>query len=96
MTTGTQAPPHSESSATAVSTWVRSWGASPQSLHDSVGAVEPFENATLRQVVRMSGGGRSIRIRIGNEYGTAPLSSTPAEWGSRIRTEESKPEPTRY
>ncbi|WP_157254419.1 SGNH/GDSL hydrolase family protein [Nonomuraea typhae] len=53
--------------------WVRTWGASPQSPDNSVAFVEPFENATLRQVVRVSGGGHSVRIRISNEYGTAPL-----------------------
>ena len=42
--------------------WVRTWGASPQSPDNSVMAVEPFGNATLRQIVRIS-----------NEYGTTPL-----------------------
>ncbi|MEO3874696.1 SGNH/GDSL hydrolase family protein [Nonomuraea sp. B12E4] len=53
--------------------WVRTWGASPQAPNNSVSFIEPFENATLRQIVRVSGGGRRVRIRISNEYGTAPL-----------------------
>jgi lysophospholipase L1-like esterase len=53
--------------------WVRSWGASPQAPEGSVMAVAPFEDATLRQVVRVSGGGRRVRVRVSNEYGTAPL-----------------------
>ncbi|MFE3546182.1 SGNH/GDSL hydrolase family protein [Nocardia sp. NPDC059177] len=53
--------------------WVRTWGASPQAPDSSVSFVEPFENATLRQVVRISGGGHHLRIRISNEYGIAPL-----------------------
>ena len=53
--------------------WVRTWGASPQAPESSVIAVEPFGDATLRQVVRISGGGRRVRIRISNEYGTTPL-----------------------
>lgn len=53
--------------------WVRTWGASPQAPDDSVAGVDPFENATLRQVVRVSGGGRRVRARVSNEYGTAPL-----------------------
>lgn len=53
--------------------WVRTWGASPQAPDNSVSFVEPFENATLRQIVRISGGGHRVRIRISNEYGTAPL-----------------------
>ncbi|MGI5438121.1 SGNH/GDSL hydrolase family protein [Streptomyces shenzhenensis] len=53
--------------------WVRTWGASPQAPDNSVTSVEPFENATLRQIVRLSGGGSRIRIRLSNEYGTAPV-----------------------
>ncbi|MEV0616299.1 SGNH/GDSL hydrolase family protein [Nonomuraea sp. NPDC050404] len=53
--------------------WVRTWGASPQAPDNSVSFIEPFENATLRQIVRISGGGRRVRVRISNEYGTAPL-----------------------
>ncbi len=53
--------------------WVRTWGASPQAPDSSVAALEPFENATLRQVVRISGGGHSVRIRISNEYGSDAL-----------------------
>ncbi|MGY1433625.1 GDSL-type esterase/lipase family protein [Streptomyces reniochalinae] len=53
--------------------WVRTWGASPQASDNSVSALDAFENATLRQLVRISGGGERIRIRLSNEYGTAPL-----------------------
>ncbi|MEU7370999.1 GDSL-type esterase/lipase family protein [Streptomyces hygroscopicus] len=59
--------------APAAAAWVRTWGAAPQAPDNSVSSVEPFENATLRQVVRISGGGHHLRIRISNEYGTAPL-----------------------
>lgn len=53
--------------------WVRTWGAAPQAPDNSVTSVEPFEDATVRQVVRVSGGGRRLRVRVSNEYGTAPL-----------------------
>ncbi|KAA0921347.1 SGNH/GDSL hydrolase family protein [Streptomyces apricus] len=53
--------------------WVRTWGASPQAPDSSVSSVDPFENATLRQIVQVSGGGRRVRIRLSNEYGTAPV-----------------------
>jgi lysophospholipase L1-like esterase len=53
--------------------WVRTWGAAPQSPGSAVAALDPFEDATLRQVVRLSGGGRRLRIRVTNEYGVAPL-----------------------
>lgn len=53
--------------------WVRTWGASPQAPDDSVSGVDAIENVTLRQIVRVSGGGRRLRIRLSNEYGTAPV-----------------------
>ncbi|TXS05164.1 SGNH/GDSL hydrolase family protein [Streptomyces sp. col6] len=53
--------------------WVRTWGASPQAPDDSVSSIDAFENATLRQFVRISGGGRRIRVRLSNEYGTERL-----------------------
>jgi hypothetical protein len=56
--------------------WVRSWGASPQSAHDGLGSLDdhpPLADVTLRQVVRISGGGRRVRIRFTNEFGTAPF-----------------------
>jgi lysophospholipase L1-like esterase len=57
--------------------WVQTWGASP--LQPTLVAapfapVSPsFNDVTLRQVVRISAGGRKVRIRISNEYGAAPL-----------------------
>jgi lysophospholipase L1-like esterase len=64
--------------------WVRTWGASPQAPDSSVIAVEPFGNATLCQVVRISGGGRRVRIRISNEYGTTPLTIGAAHIGLAV------------
>lgn len=60
----------------ASSTWVRSWGAAPQAPSAAVGpfpATPTFHNQTVRQVVRLSGGGDQVRIRLTNEYGDAPL-----------------------
>src|SRR6185312_1312677 len=57
-------------------TWVRSWGASPQAPMAALGpflASPTFHDVTLRQVVRLSGGGKQVRIRFTNEFGTAPL-----------------------
>ena len=53
--------------------WVRTWGASPQSPDSSVAALDPIENVTLRQVVRISGGGHRVRIRLSNEFGPSPI-----------------------
>ncbi|MFS8201936.1 SGNH/GDSL hydrolase family protein [Streptomyces sp. CWNU-52B] len=61
--------------------WVRTWGASPQAPDAATVAVEPFADATLRQVVRVSGGGRQLRVRFTNEYGTTPLTIGAARVG---------------
>ncbi len=56
--------------------WARSWGASPQAPTPSGGAFPgspTFHDQTIRQVVRLSGGGRQVRIRFTNEFGTAPI-----------------------
>ncbi|MFE2373713.1 SGNH/GDSL hydrolase family protein [Streptomyces sp. NPDC059398] len=53
--------------------WVRTWGAAPHAPIDAFGPLPSFADTTLRQVVRISGGGRQVRLRITNEYGTEPL-----------------------
>jgi lysophospholipase L1-like esterase len=66
------------------SSWVRSWGASPQAAHDGLGSLDdhpPLTDVTLRQVVRISGGGRRVRIRFTNEFGTAPFTIGAAQVG---------------
>ncbi|NUP00381.1 MAG: SGNH/GDSL hydrolase family protein [Nonomuraea sp.] len=64
--------------------WVRSWGASPQAAHDGLGSMDdhpPLAGVTLRQVIRISGGGRRVRVRFTNEYGTAPFTIGAARVG---------------
>ncbi|WP_330275950.1 SGNH/GDSL hydrolase family protein [Lentzea sp. NBC_00516] len=58
--------------------WVRTWGTSPQ-MTDAV-----FADVTLRQEVRISGGGRRVRVRFTNEYGTAPLTIGAARLGVAV------------
>ncbi|WP_305782488.1 SGNH/GDSL hydrolase family protein [Symbioplanes lichenis] len=56
--------------------WVRGWGASPQAPHDGLGSLDgrpPLSDVTVRQVLRIGGGGRRVRVRFTNEYGTTPL-----------------------
>jgi lysophospholipase L1-like esterase len=48
--------------------WVGSWGASPAFANGP-----EITNQTIRQVVRLSLGGRAVRIRLSNEMGTSPL-----------------------
>jgi lysophospholipase L1-like esterase len=57
--------------ATKDARWVATWGAAP----DSPGP--PLKAQTLRQIIRTSIGGSSLRIRLSNLFGTAPLSIGP-------------------
>jgi lysophospholipase L1-like esterase len=56
--------------AKAPARWIAIWAAPPA---PSTPASKSLENQTVRQVVRISAGGRRVRIRLSNEYGTKPL-----------------------
>ena len=54
--------------------WVGTWASSPQPVDKSSAPPEPgLANTTLRQVVRVSIGGKQIRVRLSNAFGNAPL-----------------------
>lgn len=58
--------------------WVASWSASPQPTWDAGfvlpnGAPPRLRDQTLRQVARLSVGGRRVRIALSNAYGEAPV-----------------------
>jgi lysophospholipase L1-like esterase len=59
------------------SAWVGSWAASQQ-LPEPQNSLEPddLRNATLRQIVHLSIGGRTLRVHLSNVFGTAPLHLT--------------------
>ena len=63
----------------ALPQWVATWAAAPQQPVDPLLAGAPaetprsFSGQTIRQVVRISAGGRAFRVRLTNEYGAAPL-----------------------
>jgi lysophospholipase L1-like esterase len=60
--------------------WTGTWGASPQS--DFFFTPGPsFSNQTIRQIVRISAGGRLVRVRLSNEYGAQPLAVGTAHIG---------------
>jgi lysophospholipase L1-like esterase len=54
--------------------WVASWGAAQQ-LPEPANelAAEHWRDASLRQIVHLTLGGKRFRVRISNAYGTAPL-----------------------
>ena len=63
-----------ESSASPRDHWVASWGAAQMPAEgQNVLPSEPRRNATLRQIVRLSLGGSSMRVRVSNAFGTQPL-----------------------
>ena len=56
--------------------WVGTWAASPQ-MPAAENGISPadagFENQTVRIIARVSIGGKEVRVRLSNEYGTAPV-----------------------
>ena len=57
----------SASSPAAAARWVASWAASPMS------GTTGFSNQTVRNIVYTSVGGSSLRVRLSNTFGSAPL-----------------------
>ena len=54
--------------------WVATWAASPQGVRLSgTPSVKAFAGQTVRQVVRVSMGGDTVRVRLTNEFGQVPL-----------------------
>lgn len=53
--------------------WVGTWATSPMNVWAGDAVLYGFHNQTVRQVVRISKGGRRFRIRFTNEYGTARI-----------------------
>ncbi|MGW6007743.1 SGNH/GDSL hydrolase family protein [Streptomyces sp. NPDC055210] len=72
-TTSTTPTGTTPATTTAEEAWVRTWGAAPHAPIEEFGPLPTFADTTLRQVVRISGGGSRVRVRLTNEYGTEPL-----------------------
>jgi lysophospholipase L1-like esterase len=49
--------------------WVGTWSASPQAASSPVA----LKDQTIRQIVRVSIGGKQVRVRLSNAYGAGPL-----------------------
>ena len=55
--------------------WVGTWGTAPQLVEPGNNPPSPgLSNNTLRQIVRVSIGGDSVRVRFSNEFSTTPVS----------------------
>lgn len=60
--------------ATAGGSWIGSW-ASSQQIPEPANALprEALQDATLRQIVHLTVGGKELRVRLSNAFGTGPL-----------------------
>jgi lysophospholipase L1-like esterase len=72
-----------ESSAVSRTTWTAGWSTSmtapaPDSFSGPNWSRDGFTNHSLRQVIRITGGGSSLRLRFSNHFGTRPLRITGA------------------
>jgi lysophospholipase L1-like esterase len=53
--------------------WVTTWGCGPQLTEPGNLPPAPLANATLRQFVHTTIGGKQLRVRFSNAYGTSPV-----------------------
>ena len=53
--------------------WIATWTASPMNVWAADMVVPGFYNQTIREIARISVGGRRLRIRLSNEFGSAPI-----------------------
>src|SRR5262245_56505971 len=58
---------------TTMADWIGTWATSPMNVWPGDAVLYGFHNQTVRQVVRISKGGRRFRVRFSNEYGTSPI-----------------------
>lgn len=65
------APDAAPARHSAGTTWVGSWATVPTTV--PAGTAGTFEDQTLREIVHLSIGGDTVRIRLSNEFGGTPL-----------------------
>ncbi|MDM0112005.1 SGNH/GDSL hydrolase family protein [Variovorax sp. J22R133] len=63
--------------------WVATWSAGPHYGNDFAAYTQFNAQTTLRQIVRVSSGGTSVRVRLSNEFGSQPLVIGAAHVGLR-------------
>ena len=66
--------------------WVGTWASAPMLANDASMPPAPgFADSTLRQIVHVSIGGRQIRVRFSNAFGSTPLTIPAAHVAAVIR-----------
>src|SRR5437016_1446624 len=58
--------------------WVTTWGCAPQLTEPGNLPPVPLANSTLRQFVRTTIGGKQLRVRFSNAYGTSAVTISAA------------------
>ena len=88
----------SDTAAVQPSRWVATWAASQQLVEPrNLPPAPAFTDTTIRQLVRVSIGGRQIRVRFSNAFGNAPLTLHAAHIARPIKvgTSEIRPDTDR-
>src|SRR5215472_12826286 len=73
--------------------WIGTWATAPQAAIP--GHAQTFRHQTLRLIVHVSAGGRTLRIRISNTFGDQPLLIGGAHVARRTEGADSLPRPSR-
>jgi lysophospholipase L1-like esterase len=74
LTAGFACSPHVRPAPAPSSGWVGTWAASQQLVEPrNLPPAPGLAGSTLRQVIHVSVGGRSIRVRLSNTFGASPL-----------------------
>ena len=86
--------PHPDATASAhpAARWSATWASAMQSPVPGSDTTDPkgpnwsdgFSNQTVRQVIRVSGGGSQVRVRLSNLYGTKPIFTFDLRLSSRL------------
>ncbi len=71
--------------------WIGTWSASPMPVWGPdffapVGIPRSLRDQTIRQVARVSLGGKQVRVELSNDYGDTPSPSAPRPSASPART----------
>ena len=75
--------------------WVGTWASSPQLADANAAPPAPgLAGSTLRQIVHVSIGGRQMRVRFSNAFGTTPLTIAAAHVALAVATDGSAIKPS--
>ncbi len=85
---GTAISDSDDDRSSASQKWVGTWATAPQL---PIVPPPPFDNQTLRQIVRISVGGAAVRVRLSNAKGSAPLTIDAASIGVQDAFEDVRP-----